>query len=404
MKNVEEYLAGLLIASDEQSPASIHNMVFEMEIPHSKIRHSIALGQANADSDAPMTSDHTFHTASITKSMTATIILQLWESGAFGKNGLDTSIAELSVFAPEVLKQLWVKKGISRASSITLRHLLTHTSGLKDPYSDDASGIASDYGDQGAPGSIAARWQAELEKLGAGDSSLDEQTAFIYKKWTPWDPNNADDPDAGMLNYYLHHLGNSPVAMPGERFHYSDTGFVILALIAEKVSGTSYHQLLRRSIFETAEMVDSYLAYAEETDSGSPKNRISDCYAASFPMVTGRFNFSFDWGGGGVVTTARDLNNFLQALIGGRLFKKKQTLDEMLNWKTYPGLTNTKMGLGIFSEEREGITLWGHDGAWGSIMYYAPASDTYISGTINQLFAPPNWVNDLLKQMHKIAK
>ena len=399
---IDEYLTGLLINDDEQNPAAIQNLVFEIAIPSLNFLHPIALGRARADSDVPMTPAHLFHIASITKTMTAVLILQLWENGAFGSKGLDVSLAELSIFKPEVLRRLHVKNGVSHASAITLKQLLTHTAGLKDPYSDDAKVTAAENKNQPAPGSIAARWQADLEKLGAGDSSLDEHSALIYKNWTPWDPTQPDNPDAGIVNYYLNNLGDSPVALPGEVYHYSDTGFVILALIAEKISAKSYHRLLRQNIFTPTGMDSAYLAYAEEP--GTKQNLISDCYAGPFPMVSGGFNFSFDWGGGGVVTTASDLNKFLQALINGRLFKKAVTLEEMLNWKTYPGLTNTNTGLGIFAEKnkKSGTILWGHDGAWGSVMYHEPASGIFISGTINQLFgAPAGWLDKLFDVLHK---
>jgi len=124
-------------------------------------------------------------------------------------------------------------------------------------------------------------------------------------------------------------------------------------------------------------------------------------------MVTGGFNFSFDWGGGGVVSTASDLNKFLQALIKGNLFINPNTIKEMLDFKTYKGLENsgTKMGLGIFEEKnnKTGNILWGHDGAWGSIMYYEPSADIYISGTVNQLIdVPIGWLGRLIGLVKKL--
>ncbi len=230
----------------------------------------------------------------------------------------------------------------------------------------------------------------------------ENEDLFIHKNWCPWDPSQPDNPDAGMVNYYLNNLGTTPVASPGEIFHYSDTGYVILALIAEKISGKSYHRLLRDNIFDPLNLENTYLAYATDPAYEAWEKDISDCYAGQFPMVTGGFNFSFDWGGGGVVTTAGELNKFLYSLLNKKLFKNAETLNEMLTWQTYSGLSGseTKIGLGIFCEEnKENETvLWGHDGAWGSIMYHEPTSGIYISGTVNQLLGiPEGWLNKLIK-------
>ncbi len=379
---------------------SIKNTVLAISIPQQDFIHQIVLGKAKANSDALMTSEHQFHIASITKTMTATLILQLYEKGEFGTKGLDITLAELSVFPKEVLKRLHNKNNVSYGQDITLRQLLTHTSGLKDPYSDDENGVAADYDNQAAPGSIAARWQSDLEKMGSEDASFDEHSAIIFKNWIPWDASQPDNKDAGMFNYYINTLGNSPAALPGQIYHYSDTGFVILALIAEKISNKSYHRLLRDNIFDPLEMDSTYLAYASDPKPEKWKKEISDCYAGPFPMVTGGFNFSFDWGGGGIVSTAGDLNKFLQALIKGNLFTKSDTLKEMLDFNNYKGLegSGTKMGLGIFSEKnkKSGNTIWGHDGAWGTVMYYEPFGGIYITGTVNQLIdVPEGWLDRL---------
>ncbi len=390
---------------EEKNTGVIKNAVLDISIPHLNFQYHIVYGIARADSDDLMNQEHQFHIASITKTMTATLILQLYEKGIFGPKGLDTTLAELSVFPPKVLDRLHVKNKINYGSNITLRQLLSHTSGLKDPYSDDANGIATDYDNNIAPGSIAALWQSELESLASGDASFDKQKSIIFKNWIPWDKTQPYNMDAGMLNYYINTLGNSPVSLPGEVYHYSDTGFVMLALIAEKLGNKSYHKLLRENIFDPSEMNSTYLAYANDPKPDLWVKEISDCYAGDFPMVTGGFNFSFDWGGGGVVSTAGDLNKFLEALINDNLFVKAETLKEMLDFKIFHGLeeSGTEMGLGIFAEEnkKNKTILWGHDGAWGSGMYYEPANGIYISGTINQLLDPPSgWFDNLLGVLH----
>ncbi len=389
----------------EDNSIVLKNYVLEISIPRLNFIHSIYGGKAMANSDIEISPLHQFHIASITKTMTATLILQMWEDGNFGSKGLDISLGELSVFTSEVLDRLHIINNISNGQNITIRQLLSHTSGLKDPYSDDANGISADYGYQPAPESIVAKWQLDFKKMGDGDPSFNEKTSIIYKDWNPWDASQPNNVDAGMINYYINTLGDSPVALPGEIFHYSDTGFVILALIAEKISKKSYHSLLRNNIFDTLNMDSTYLAYASKPKPDLWEKKISDCYVDAFPLVTGGFNFSFDWGGGGVVSTAEDLNKFFSALIKGNLFKKKITIKEMTNWKIYQDTPKgiDKVGLGLFETiNKNGIVLWGHTGAWGSAMYYEPASDMFISGTINQLFSTPNsWIDRLINRIHK---
>ena len=393
----------------ELNTEAIKNCALEISIPQLNFTYSIAKGTATADNQSAMTTSHQFHIASITKTITASLILQLWEKGFFGSKGLDISLGELSIFPPEILNRLHNKENVNSGSKITLRQLLTHTSGLKDPYADDENGIATDYDEGIAPGSIAAAWQTDFEKLGSGDSSFNEQTAIIYKNWTPWDSTQPDNKEAGMVNYYINTLGNSPVASPSKIYHYSDTGFVILALIAEKFGKKSYHKLLRDNIFDPLGMNSTYLAYSNDPKPDKWEKEISDCYASDFPLVSGGFNFSFDWGGGGIVSTASDLNIFLRTLLKGNLFEKEETLKAMLNFENYSGLglSGTKMGLGIFAErnKKTDAILWGHDGAWGSVMYYEPENNIYISGTVNQLLGVPSgWLNKLFNVVSETLK
>jgi hypothetical protein len=71
----------------------------------------------------------------------------------------------------------------------------------------------------------------------------------------------------------------------------------------------------------------------------------------------------------------------------------------MVGWQRLPGLNPPRkgVGLGLFRNKYPGGTeLWGHGGAWGVAMFYEPASDTYLSGSVNQIFGvPENWLEQL---------
>ncbi|MDA1330553.1 MAG: serine hydrolase, partial [Chloroflexi bacterium] len=173
---------------------------------------------------------------------------------------------------------------------------------------------------------------------------------------------------------------------------YSDTGYVILGLLTEKLSGKSLHRQWRERIFDPLGMDRSYLAYAKDPDPSPWTSNVSDCYLGDIPMVTSRLNLSFDRGGGGVVATASDVNTFLMALMNGELFREAETLSAMLQWQHFPGIKSPRagVGLGIFGEEtRYGSVVVGHSGAYGAKMYYEPDSGVYFSGTVNQRTGVP---------------
>ena len=144
--NLDQALARLFAGEGISAGPGVMNAVLRVEAPDLGFVHAAAVGKANADSDAPMTSDHQFHLASVAKTMTATLLLQLWEEGALGPCGLDTTLAELALFDDEIVERLHMIGGVSYGKQITVRHLLTHTSGIKDAVVDDAIGTAHDYG------------------------------------------------------------------------------------------------------------------------------------------------------------------------------------------------------------------------------------------------------------------
>jgi D-alanyl-D-alanine carboxypeptidase len=99
-------------------------------------------------------------------------------------------------------------------------------------------------------------------------------------------------------------------------------------------------------------------------------------------------NTSFDWGGGGLVSTVEDLNIFLRALVHGDLFQNVETLEWMKNWVHIQD--DVFYGLGLERGSVRGYTYFGHTGAWGSNMFYFPELDTTVVLWINQTFTDRN--------------
>ena len=402
-RNLDRALAHVVAQNKETGKPEIRNAVVQVEVPQYGFVHTAAVGQANADSDAPMTPDHQFHLASVTKTMTATLVLQLWEQGALGERGLDATLAEMALFDDSIVERLHVLDGVNYGRQITVRHLLSHSSGMKGADIDDDTGTEADHGGL-APGSYAAQFRDGVEAHLAclADPDCDVSSLVTTRDWSPWDADRPFDKQAGLVNWYLNSgVATTPLFPPGEGFHYCDTGYIILSLLAEKLSGKSFHAQLRENIFDPLGMDRSYLAYAKDPEPASWEYAVAEFWMGDIPGITYGFNVSFDRGGGGVVTTAGELNRFLKALLNGELFEKPETMAEMIDWQAFPGTKGPQVGLGMFTEPTPFDTAaWGHSGLWGARMLYEPDTGTYLSGTVNQISASGAWWTEILQALH----
>ncbi len=231
-----------------------------------------AVGDGGAVAGGSVSADTPFHIASVGKLFTATLIGMLADEGALS---FDDSIARF--LDPEDLDGLFVYRGVDHRGEVTVGQLLAHT-----------SGVADYFGDKNRVGVTGA------------DLALSEPDRF----WTPND----------LLDYTRAEL--VPVAAPGERFHYSDTGFVLLGLLVESVSGRQFHEVLHERIFDPLGMNDSYLLYRSEPV--KPRRELAPIRFGGVEVSTFR-SLSIDWAGGGIVSTLEDLLRFSQALHEGKL-------------------------------------------------------------------------------------
>ena len=314
--------------------------------------------------------------------MTALLVLQLAEEGALGRAGVDARYVEFEVFPDEVQERLLTRGGRPAFAGVTLRHMLSHTSGFRDAFVDDGSRTSADAGGA-APGSII------------GSNATRDMTVA----WSPWLPDGDAENERGVINYYLSQPGMSEALFePGSAFHYSDTAFVLLALLVERVTGESYHANLRDRIIEPCGLGDTYLAYRDDPPLGPRRQPESDVHARGTAVLSSGGNLSFDWGGGGLVTTAGDLVLFLRALMDGKLYGSDRTLRDMTAWQQPPGLAprRTGVGLGLFRTAYPAGELWGHSGAWGAKMDHDPAAGIHFAGTVNRTDAAADWHHALI--------
>ena len=408
-KNLDRVMARLAAGDFNTEQPGVINAVLRIDVPDMDFVYEAAVGQARVDSDAPMTPAHQFHLASVAKTMTAVLLLQLWEEGALGPNGLDATLLELGLFDPAIVDRLHKIDGVSYGRQLTVRHLLLHRGGLKEAVVDDAGGTAQEYGGP-APNSYGARYRRDLAAhvacLQDPHCDLVSSGLATTKTWQMWDPDRPDDKEAGVINWFLA-TGASEAALwpPGERFKYSDTAYVILGLLSEHLSGKDLHRQWRERVFDPLGMDSSYLAYATDPDPAPWMRQVSDFFYGDIGGVSNQLNVSFDRGGGGVVSTVGDLNRFMQGLIQGRLFRNPETLVRMTQWRHYPGIEAPRagVGLGIFAETTDaGTVVIGHSGAYGAKMYYEPETGIYFSGTVNQRIGVPYyWWKELFKAIHE---
>ena len=288
-----------------------------------------AAGLMAGPGSSSMTPDTPFEIASITKAVTSTVILQLVEEGKF------TLDSQLGTVLPGRHSQGF-------HSGITIRQLLSHTSGL------------------------AHYWEDGPRNREGNNAFL---AAFLAEPGRFWLPQDI-----------LDHARAIPAKRPGSSFHYSDTNYVLLGLIIEHTTGRPLHTVFREKIFNPLGMNATWLTYRQKQRGSAPSHR----YEGSDDLNDVPRQ-SADWAGGGLVSTARDLERFLRGLASGAVFKKPETLASMLK-SVSVGEEGISYGLGLYRVQLDGNLgeVWGHDGHGNSFAYYWPERDITFTGTLNQ--------------------
>jgi D-alanyl-D-alanine carboxypeptidase len=319
---------------DHADEAPVHNAVLLVQGPGFEWKGAAGLADGVAE---PMTPGHKYKIASIAKTFTATVVMQLVEEGRLSYDDrLQEFFAESDLIPLDTLQ---IYEGVSCGGSVTIEQLLGHTSGI------------GCY-------------------LG-GDPRFIEY--IIANPRTQWN-------QAMMMDkYFEYHLNRKPAFAPGEGWEYSDTNYMLLGLIVEQVTGAPLHEQYMERIFGPLGMENSYLEFYEEPRGSAP---LSHAYYGTLD-IHNEVDTSFDWGGGGIVSTVEELNIFYRALLKGRLFKKKSTLDRMLAATDKDDHWN--YGLGIKRMIIEGEAFYGHPGAYSCDAYYCPEKDISVVLTINQM-------------------
>jgi CubicO group peptidase (beta-lactamase class C family) len=250
-----------------------------------KIVYHQAFGLADAETGRPFKTDDIFRIASQSKAITATAVMMLWEEGKFR---LDDPISKYipEFKAPGVLDKFndadSTYTTVPARTEITIRHLLTHTSGI---------GYGAIDGDE--------RFRKIYQKAGIVDLFTTE-------------PITIEENIKKLARLPLHHH-------PGEKYTYSE-GLDVLGYFIELMSGMPFDQFLRTRIFEPLGMDDTWFYLpASKRSRLVPVQTLADgkwirfpapnFYDPDYPVKGAGTFFS---GGAGLCSTAEDYATFLQ--------------------------------------------------------------------------------------------
>jgi CubicO group peptidase (beta-lactamase class C family) len=312
-----------------------------------------AFGLADLEQYVAASPETRYRSASISKWLTATATMKLVEQGRLD---LDQSIHE---YCPQFPKKRW---------RITARHLLTHTSGIRD-YAD---------------------YEAELAQAASDDERADierrqnRDALGTYTRYT--------DVIAPLVNFKDDPL----VFEPGTAWLYTSFGYRVLACVIEGVAGQTYQSLLDAEVLEPAGMTRTV---ADDAWTVVP-NR-----AAGYRLIRGdpirradMRDVSENLPAGGHLTTATDLIRFAQAFQAGQLVSPESAslmtqglsseavdTDNYASWR-YAIPSRDRYGYGIMSFPNE-MQLWiGHTGRQAgasSIVVLAPEQGLSIAVLTN---------------------
>ena len=250
-----------------------------------------AYGKADNQSNRNLKRDDIFRIASQSKAITATAVMMLWEEGKFK---LDDPISKyIPEFKnPKVLKTFQYKDTTytttPASGEITIRQLMTHTSGL-----------------------------------GYGIIDNDERMKMIYQKAGVTDAFTAEritieESVRKLAKLPLHHN-------PGEKFTYSE-GLDVMGYLIEIVSGMPFDQYLRKHLLDPLGMKDTWfylllrrkasrlVSVQQKNDKGEWVRYPATFYDPDYPIKGAKSFFS---GGGGLSSTAKDYATFLQMYLNG---------------------------------------------------------------------------------------
>jgi D-alanyl-D-alanine carboxypeptidase len=306
----------------------------------------VASGVADRATGRPMLPGTPCFLGSITKTYTAVVILRLAEEGRLS---LDDPVARFLPDFPD-------------GALITVRHLLSHTSGLKDFYS-------------------YFYYRPDRE----------EMIALVTKRWTQEELLEL----SGRFGRWFD---------PGTDWDYSSTNYFLLGVIAERAGGQPLAAAYRRVIAEPLGLRHTWLAEHEAPRGLLPVGYMGPVEGWKHSEMFGALGAttvldrsSAEWSTGGLAAPAEEAVRFLRGLFAGKLLSRA-SLAALQQFRSIPALGHFSpstappsrfegYGLGLLKMERAGVTLLGHGGLFtghAAGLWYIPEHDLTFALCFNR--------------------
>ncbi len=296
--------------------------------------HSVAAGWANVENGQPMTSESRMLAASIGKTFVAATMVSLARERAIDLDApLSTWLGQNSWF-----------QQLPNHRSLTLRQLLSHTSGL--------------------PNHVY----------------LPAFTQTVSQRWP--EPGNPFTPET-LVGFVLDAEALFPA---GEHWAYTDTGYILIGLAIEAITGRTYYEEVDDRFLEPLELTATS-ASNKRWLPGLAAGYVADDNPFGFPAKTTDkngvmvWNPALEWTGGGLISTSRDLAKWGAALFGGQGVPEKILNTMLQSVPIGDDMPGTYYGLGVAISRSGPLSpVFGH-GGWipgysSSLRHYAGSGIT----------------------------
>lgn len=301
----------------------------------------VASGLADKKNNIPMEVTNNFRLASISKTFLAVTVLKLIEQR---KLNLNDKIADLLPDTVEIDR-------IPNGTRVTVQQLLQMRSGIPN-YSD---------------------FESYLELI----------DNMIGKEWTP---------EICVALIY----DSKPNFAPGADYEYSNTNYLLLQLIVEQIEGGSYADVIRANSLEPLKLTHTFIE-TQESDDDHYLNTKGYALDNDKLIDVTQYNDGWGIGDGGIISTAGDLNLFINAL-----FNEKKVLPPVLEHKFLS--FKDDYGLGIWREDINEETAWAHNGLSSGFQgqfYYFPEHQLTIIILTNNF--DTDIISNVVSETHKLV-
>jgi len=304
-ESIEDLEIQIADAMEEDNIAAFSILIFNKD----QIKYESYFGMSDINQNKELEPQHLFLLASVSKTITATALLQLYDQGEFQ---LEDNINDYLPFTVDVPNQ---------TTKITFKMLLTHTSGIQD------------------------------------GAALDDQYYYGQDSPTPLDEFLEDYLVPGRQYYDA--TDNFANFEPGTAYQYSNIGNALIAVLVEEITNIGFNDYCKQNIFIPLGMTNTFWRLDEITQ---PIVQPYD-YINGQQVEIGHYTFT-DYPNGGLRSNARDMFKFVSALAqkgsyNNHQLLKSTTVEAMLT----PQIPNIdpNVGLHLFELDEEN-RLWGHDG------------------------------------------